>query len=179
MNSLEAATLDHGRTAVDPRALESLCRSDVFRYALRRVGDRAEAEDVAQETLLAALEGLSRFRGTVPVRFWLLGIARRKVADCLRKRRRVPLAESFPMAEPVDSVLSAEAAHRIRLLVAALPELQREALLLQLADGLTIVEIGRTIGKSPAAVNSLLARARASLRERGSAYFLPEDSRAD
>ena len=165
----------------DPADLEALCRRDVFRYALRRVGERSDAEDVAQETLIAGLEGRARFRGAIPVRLWLLGIARRKVADCLRKRGRAARAESFPLATsdaPLAQVLTAEAATEIRALVGALPEPQREALLLQLADGLSQIEIGQVLGKSPAAVNSLLARARATLREKGRAYFLSEDSHA-
>jgi DNA-directed RNA polymerase specialized sigma24 family protein len=129
--------------------MEACCRSEVFRYALRRVGLRADAEDIAQETLCAALEQSRKFSGKVPLRCWLYGIARRD-----------------------------EASAEIRRLVLALPELQREALLLQLAEELSQAEIAQTLGKSVTAVNGLLARARQNIRQRGAAYFQPENSHA-
>jgi RNA polymerase sigma-70 factor (ECF subfamily) len=79
-------------------------------------------------------------------------------------------AETSPEAE----VLRDEAVKTIKSLVLGLPELQREALLLQIADGLTIREIAIAIGKSPGATNSLLARARETLKQKGSHYFSEE-----
>lgn len=158
------------------KELEECCRTDVYRYALRRVGQRADAEDIAQETLCAALEQQKRFSGNVPLRCWLYGIARRKVADCLRRRARhsAHTPESSP---PTDArLLHDEASAEIRRLVMALPEFQREALLLQLTEGLSQAEIAQVLGKSTGAVNALLARARENLRQHGAAYFQPESS---
>ena len=58
----------------------------LFRYAYLRVRDIAAAEDLVQETLLAALKGRSGFAGKSTVRTWLVGILRHKVVDCLRER---------------------------------------------------------------------------------------------
>ncbi|MGC4047444.1 MAG: RNA polymerase sigma factor [Armatimonas sp.] len=151
--------------------LEECCRTDVFRYALRRVGQRADAEDIVQETLCAAIEQQKRYSGQVPLRFWLYGIARRKVANCLRRRsrRQDPLPGS---PTPADArLLRDEASAELRRLIMALPELQREALLLQCSDGLSQAEIAQALGKSVGAVNSLLARARENIRQHGAAYF--------
>ena len=68
-----------------------------------------------------------------------------------------------------------ERRQELRRLVAGLPEPQREALLLQYVESLTIAQIATVLHRSPAAVNSLLQRARAALYREGKAYFLPEE----
>lgn len=165
----------------DAAQVETLCRTDVYRYALRRLANPQDAEDVAAEVYLAARE--TRWRHGLEARPWLLGIARRKVADRLRRRLRRPevrLHESHAalMAThgPEADALRAEAVRTIRELVWALPEAQREALLLQTAEELSVREIGQVMGKSVPAVTSLLARARETLRLRGGAYFREETS---
>src|SRR5579871_2351849 len=60
---------------------------DVYHYVARRVPQQ-EAEDITAEVFPAAFEALPRFRGDGGPRAWLLGIARRKVADALRRRSR-------------------------------------------------------------------------------------------
>jgi RNA polymerase sigma-70 factor (ECF subfamily) len=160
----------------------ALCRSQIYPYALRCLGQAQDAEDVAVETYAAALQGSAKFRGDVEPRLWLLGIARRKVADVLRRRSRqgqvshsgdeelweVPTDASN---EPEVAVLRAEALSELRRLVWDLPALQREALLLQVVEGLSIAEIAQVLGRSPSATNSLLGRARETIRQRGEKYF--------
>jgi DNA-directed RNA polymerase specialized sigma24 family protein len=51
----------------------------------RRVPGQEEAEDITAEVFAAAFVGLPRFRGHCPPYLWLLGIARRKIADALRR----------------------------------------------------------------------------------------------
>jgi RNA polymerase sigma-70 factor (ECF subfamily) len=150
----------------------------VYAYASRRLR-REDAEDATAETFQAALDGLHRLRGTDP-RLWLLGIARRKVADALRRtarRRETPLAEDLP--SPCGKTAEqTEADSRIRSIVMSLPDDQRDALLLQHLEGLTMAQIAIVMGKTPAAVNSLLQRARARALRQGRAYFLePEVNR--
>ena len=60
----------------------------LYRYALARTRDHHQAEEVVQETLLAALESRARFRGTSSVRTWLIGILKHKLMDQFRRGLR-------------------------------------------------------------------------------------------
>ena len=60
----------------------------LFAYCLPRVRDRDAAEDVVQETFLAALQGAAAFRGDAAERTWLIGIMRHKIVDLHRRRAR-------------------------------------------------------------------------------------------
>src|SRR5258708_5498251 len=69
-------------------------------YALLQLRDRALAEDVVQETLLAALEGRARFAGKSSHKTWLTGILKHKIIDLLRRRsREQPLTSSDDESE--------------------------------------------------------------------------------
>lgn len=159
----------------DEPAFEEALLAEVFAYVSRRIRPREEAEDVAAETVQAALSGWHRLRG-VDRRLWVLGIARRKTADAIRRRsrrRETALADELPApGRPGQSLEEAEAAARLRAVVLALPEDQREALLLQHLERLTQAEIAVVMGRSPASVNGLLQRARARAFREGRAYFL-------
>lgn len=69
----------------DPAAIAQE-RGYLFRYALGRLRDRDLAEDVVQETLTAALQGLARYQARSALRTWLTAILRHKIADQLRSR---------------------------------------------------------------------------------------------
>ena len=159
--------------------------TEVFRYVSRRVPTQEEAEDITTEVFAAAFQALPRFRGQCSPYLWLLGIARRKVADTLRKyyrRREMPVSElpsesileslASPEEGPEAKLQHAEELQVIRNLVRQLKPDQREALLLQYVEGLTIREIGVVMRRSPAAINSLLQRARAAIYRQGQSYFL-------
>ena len=72
-----------------------------------------------------------------------------------------------------------ERARLLREMLAALPEDQREALLLHYVEGLPQAEMAVVLGRSPAAVNSLLQRARAAVYRQGHDYFLGESEAAE
>jgi RNA polymerase sigma-70 factor (ECF subfamily) len=165
---------------------------DVLRYVLRRVSRQEEAQDITAEVFAAAFVGLPRFRGPGSPYLWLLGIARRKIADALRRQkiRRETLASeldspiaaesrietaSSPDEGPEARLVRAEAAQVLRELLAQLSPSQREALLLQHMEQLTVPEIAVVMGRSPASVKSLLQRARETLRRRGHGYFVDDD----
>ncbi len=149
--------------------------AEVFAYVSRRVRPREEAEDVTAETVQAALSGWHRLRSG-DRRLWVLGIARRKTADAIRRksrRRETALAEEMPApGRPGQDMDEAEATAQLRAVVLALPKDQREALLLQHLERLSQAEIAVVMGRSPAAVNGLLQRARARAFREGRAYFL-------
>lgn len=63
-------------------------RPYLLRYALLQLRDPELAQDVVQETLLAALEGRARFAGKSSIKTWLTGILKHKIIDAIRRRSR-------------------------------------------------------------------------------------------
>jgi RNA polymerase sigma factor (sigma-70 family) len=143
---------------------------ELVRYAYAKLGSLEEAEDVAIEVLQAAVQvrgGLSSIREP---KLYLLGIARRKVAEHYRKSRKqrgpntLALEDlSHVIAEPV----AAEEGMAVREVLAKLPELYQEVLLLKYVHGLTAEEIAQVIGKSRISARSLLQRAREAFAREG------------
>jgi RNA polymerase sigma-70 factor (ECF subfamily) len=131
----------------------------LLEYLARRSPSPEAAEDLAAETLAVACRKWSRIRPERP-RLWLLAIARRLAADAWRKRRRQAIREARKVSEaaPEDDSLA------LRLAVLALPLAQREALLLTSVEGYSAEEAGRIMERSPGAVNSLVQRARETLK---------------
>jgi RNA polymerase sigma-70 factor (ECF subfamily) len=76
----------------DPRPLDpaqlAAHRDYLYRFALAHLRDAARAEDVVQETLLAAVESRSAFSGKAQVRTWLTGILKHKIMDVFRRQAR-------------------------------------------------------------------------------------------
>jgi RNA polymerase sigma-70 factor, ECF subfamily len=162
-------------------ALHERYLEDVFGYISRRLPIRAEAEDITAETFAAAFSSLHTLRPNTDPFPWLLGIARRKLIDRARKQSRQPAVSSLDLedgdwadedADPAEKLLAAERRQAVWSLVDGLKPEQKEVLLLQHLEGLSIAQIATVLGKSPAAINSLLQRARATLLTRGAAYFL-------
>ena len=60
----------------------------LYRYSLLRVGDQSKAEDIVQETFLAAFKSKDSYAGQSSIRGWLLGILKHKIADHFRKEFR-------------------------------------------------------------------------------------------
>jgi RNA polymerase sigma-70 factor (ECF subfamily) len=161
---------------------------EVFRYVLRRIPRREEAEDITAQVFAAAFESLPRFRGSCLPRLWLLGIARRQVATALRRRaaRREMLASELAdgiwetealwagagaAESPERALMRAEARQVLHALVSRLNADQQEALMLQCVEQLPVAEIAVVMERSVLSVYSLLKRARATLRKRGAEYF--------
>ena len=165
-------------------ALQERYLDDIFRYVARRVARREDAEDITAECFAAAFAALPGFRGQCDVRLWLLGIARRKVADALRRtarRREVLDSEADALhhcpsenGSPEAALAAQESARELRRMIRSLKEPQREALLLHYVEGLPQSEVAVVMGRSPAAINSLLQRARAALLRAGRGYFLDD-----
>lgn len=164
-------------TYLSPGDLRTICLNEVFAYVSRRVSSREDAEDIAAEVYAAALAARER-AGVLEPRAWLLGIARRKIADSLRRsrRRRETLDAHLEAIETTDrpdrQMERSEAVRYLREIVDRLPTDQREALLLQHAEGLSMIEIAQVMRRSTASINGLLQRARASVYRAGKGYFL-------
>jgi len=83
-----AAPSGSGRSIGTPDTWVDAHGDALFRFAISRVGDRATAEDLVQETLLAALKGTDGFRGDSEFRTWLVGVLRHKIIDHARRSGR-------------------------------------------------------------------------------------------
>jgi RNA polymerase sigma-70 factor, ECF subfamily len=141
-----------------------------LRVAARMAPDRQSAEDIAQEAMVRIWRRADEF-DTRRARFttWLYRIVVNLCIDLSRKARPVALPEDF---DPVDPSAGAaervEADERHAALVRAIDELpsgQRAALTLVYDEGLSGAEAAQALGVSTKAVERLLARARARLRE--------------
>src|SRR3954449_1124052 len=123
--------------------------SMVLGYLTRRTGDRALAEELAQETFVRASAAFLGWRGGAPAA-WLLAIARNVLVDHHRRGRKlVPLEESL-----LPSQAFPDMAVEVRDLLSRLPPNTRRLLTLAYLDGFTHAEIGAITGQSPAAVRS-------------------------
>ena len=140
---------------------------DVLRYAFARLGSREEAEDVAMEVFVAAFRIRSHFPKKVDPKIYLIGIARRKIADLVRRRLRQRGKDTISISDPtwVDQGYqpSQELLETLEAL-RPLPELQRDALILKYFHGFSTQEISQILRKSPQAVNSLLQRGREAIQ---------------
>jgi RNA polymerase sigma-70 factor (ECF subfamily) len=119
----------------------------VLVYLLRLTGSRTEAEDLTQETFLAAFAGRDGYRGRSHPLTWLLGIARRRWRD----GRRHP----GPCLEPLREAFAVTDDHADRVALAAtlaaaldrLDEGEREVLLLTAVQGLSYAEAAKILGE--------------------------------
>jgi RNA polymerase sigma-70 factor (ECF subfamily) len=158
----------------------------LFAYALTRVSDPQTAEDVVQETFLAALKAREQFAGQSSERTWLLAILKRRIVDHYRQwARRVAQAadecaasfnEPFTSAgswqrapsdwgvDPVRAMERREFQEVLHRCLAALPPRMQAAMVLRELEGLPSEEVCQILGVSPTNLWTLLHRARLRLR---------------
>jgi len=136
----------------------------VFRLVRAAVPQHADADDLAQETFLAAYRGLERLRDPGRFRFWLLSIAARKTADFVRLRTRrqppLPLRTDVPARES-GAPTRLEA---VEAVVEEMPELQRLVFALRHHEGLSCKQIAAVLGTKEGTVYSRLSRMHAAIR---------------
>ena len=139
----------------------------VYGYFLHRCGGSVPvAEDLTQETFLAAVAELKKGRRPDAPIPWIYGIARHKLLDHYRRQERTERAIDAA-AEIDDVALDTDGRETQERAVAALAVVaapQRAALVLCYLDGFSVPEVAAELGKSVAAVNSLLQRGRANLK---------------
>ena len=159
-------------TAVDPRdrAFEGLYRRyarDVYRFVLAIVRNPTEAEDVTQTAFLNAYKAFKRGEEPERPRSWLFAIAHNAIRSRARFRLRRPREVPFDETA-LDLPVAAEEREAVAEVLEALGELpvnQREALAMRELEGRSYPEIAETLGVSVPAVESLIFRARRTLRK--------------
>lgn len=154
----------------DPRRFAELYDEHfarVYAYVARRVGNRAEAEDVTSEVFHHALANLGRYewRGA-PFATWLYRIAANAIADRWRKSAREQGTPAEIDPPPASEIAGIEQRATIFQMVAKLPTQQRRVIEMRFVEGKTAEEIGQEIKKSAGAVRQLQFRALENLRAR-------------
>jgi RNA polymerase sigma-70 factor (ECF subfamily) len=140
----------------------------VWRTARRLLGDESEAEDVAQEAMLRLWRAAPAWRaGEAKVSTWLYRVAVNLCTDRLRKRRGQGLDT---VGDPEDGapgaaagLMEAERMSALEAALMALPERQRQAVVLRHLEGLANPEIAEIMGLGVEAVESLTARGKRNL----------------
>jgi len=159
---IEAAQRDLTRFA----DLYDLYFDRIYAYVARRVGDRAEAEDLVSDVFHQALANLRRFewRGA-PFSAWLFRMAANRIADRSERLGRERAIEPSPEFEEADQ----EEAHdraKVFALVRELPEDQRKVLELRFAEEKSLHEVAEVLGRSEGAIKQLQLRGLENLRAR-------------
>lgn len=139
-------------------------------FAWRMLGDRASAEDMAQEAFLRLWRQAPRWRAKAQIGTWLRTVLYNACVDQLRKRRPqtdiadMDIADGSPT--PAEAHQTDQVATMVQGAIAALPERQRAAIALVHYDEMTNIEAAEILDVSVDALESLLARGRRALRDR-------------
>jgi RNA polymerase sigma-70 factor (ECF subfamily) len=147
----------------------------VYSYLAVTLGDADDIEDVSQEVFTRVLEAIPRYeRRAAPFRAWLFRIVRNTAVSRLRERHRLSVESPDEIGRRQDDVndLSQDVSERwiedrsVVALVAELPPVQRQVIVLRYMLGMSPSEIAVVLGRSPAAVRQLQHRAMLFMRSR-------------
>ena len=139
-----------------------------YRVALRLCGDHHDAQDIAQEALIAAWENLDRFKAESSFSTWLYQIVTRRALNKVTRGRRRDLTDLLddavdPGTEPAVQAERNLAVDAVTDALAALPFPQRTVVVLHHFEGLSYAEVAEVTHSSVPAVRSHLFRARRTL----------------
>ena len=162
----------------DPSAVTELYNTyadRIYSLVFNQVGrDHDAAQDIVQETFVAALKSVAKFRNKSKIYTWLCSIANNKVADFYRRRKRQNKYQTKAL-EPdqissdtlaPDSVESEERQEDARQALSSLPLHYRQVLILKYVEEMPVLEISKIMERSPKSIEGLLTRARKELRAR-------------
>jgi len=170
----------------DLRAFETLVerhQTRVIGTIAKMLGDETEAEDLAQQVFLRVWKSCAKYQPTAKFTTWLLTITRNLVFNEMRRRGRATLVSIEPRedgtelplaatsASPSEEAAGAELQEVIARAIAALPEMQRTALILRRYEEMPYEEIAKVLGTTVPAVKSILFRARDQLRVSLASYL--------
>lgn len=133
-------------------------------FLVQMVRDRALAEDLLQDTFVAALQGADRLAEADDPGAWLFGIARRKALESLRRSGRMRCAvERLWERRPAEITAPVMAVEFLDMLERSLGAADRSLVILRYAHDLDATQLARVTGLSPAGVRKRLERARIAL----------------
>ncbi len=169
----------------DEIAFETLVirhQTSILNLVYRFIGDRTKAQDLAQEVFLRVWQAAKSYKPEAKFTTWVYRITANLCFNELKSSRRKRLfqflrtdadresrtEEDFPdrSTSPEDLLLARERGHQIADALQSLPENQRMAIILKRYEDLSYEEIARVLGCSVPAVESLLVRAKRTLREK-------------
>jgi RNA polymerase sigma factor (sigma-70 family) len=171
MSSATTGDLARAASRGDEGALEKIYHDyhqPLYRFCLAIVGNPQDAQDALQNTMVKMLRALPGEQRSIALKPWLYRIAHNESIDLLRRRRPEVSLETSEPEVGEELAVKVEARQRLRLLIAdlsALPERQRETLLMREAAGLSFDEIGVALETSPAVARQTLYEARLGLRQ--------------
>ena len=167
----------------DDAALEALYKANrdaVFRFAYRRLGFSFEdAEEVAVDTFLSAVQLAPTYKGSCSAQTWLCGICRLRVIDRLRMQgrdKRVPADAMLTLTDaenelpeirrtPLQELIARLDGERlVHKMAATLLEDERDALVMHYAEGFSLQDISHVLGRTVKGVKNLMTRGKQKLR---------------
>ena len=177
----------HGKLS-DPATWLDQHGDSLYRFALLRVRNPTIAEDLVQETLLAAWRAKDNFAGQAAERTWLIAILKNKLIDHFRRSsRETPLPDIADTDDAIDALFVEHTGHWAQApaawprpddaleqaefwrvfqdCLAGLPDRQAQAFTLTEVDGLSTEELCKALAAQPSNVWVMLHRARLRLRE--------------
>ena len=142
--------------------------TDVYAYLSRRCGDRALAEDLTSDVVLAAVAHVTAGRTDAIDVAYLIGIARHKLVDHWRRqsRERRHLTEVSGRRDDAPDEIDRLEPGRATDVLRTLNPMQQAALTLRYVDDLPVPEVARVLGRSVHATETLLVRAKRAFRTR-------------
>ncbi|QKZ13292.1 RNA polymerase sigma factor [Spirosoma sp. KUDC1026] len=177
--------LKAGSEAAFRRFVETY-QTRVFNLAFRLLGDRDEADDVAQEVFAEVYETIGQFRGEATFSTWLYRITTTQSLSHLRKKRtrkRFAFVTSLfgasnellhdppDTSQPEQALAQTEENQLLLRAVGQLPDTQRAAFTLHYMEGLSYKEVAAILQTTVSAVESLLHRAKRQLRTKLQPYY--------
>jgi RNA polymerase sigma-70 factor (ECF subfamily) len=142
----------------------------LINFFYRSTGNRADAEDLAQETFIELNRSAKRYQAQGNFNAFIFTLARRRLIDGYRKKSRRPLdfvdpGEYFMQSQPEESDHTREIEEAFHRALAGLPDNQRNAILMLQQQGLSYDEIAQSLNASVSAVKTWIHRARTHLRQ--------------
>ncbi|MGB1128308.1 MAG: RNA polymerase sigma factor [Opitutales bacterium] len=142
----------------------------LINFFYRSTGNRADAEDLAQDTFVELYRVAPRYEARGSFNAFIFTLARRRLIDCYRRQSRRPLdyvdpGECLIQQHAEESDASREIEEAFHRALAALPDNQRNAILMLQQQGLRYEEIADALEASLSAVKTWIHRARTHLRK--------------
>jgi len=139
-------------------------KDNVYGYVLSIVREQHEAEDCTQQVFMKLISAIHKYEPrTVPFTAWILRVARNIAIDHLRQRRALPCEEVFEATHQTDES-SRECRWGLEVALEALPEEQRDVVMLRHLVGLSPGEIATRMGRTESSIHGLHHRGRLTLR---------------